>query len=1690
MTRILLRDLAPGAVYALQLRSIAGDEVSDWSRTFTITTSADTVAPSTPTGVAGSMSGSTFILTWNTVTTSSDGSAANDLDHYEVLVASSGSASTRVYNVTNTRFEFSFSMNTALFGSPQPNVQMSVRAVDRVGNASPYTSVVSQTNAAPATPTGLVASGLTNAITASWNPNTEDDLAKYVAHVGTTSGFTPVPGTKVWEGTATQFTYSTVQYSTDLYVKVYAMDIFGQLSATPATSLSVRPLNPVSVDSTAPAVPTGLAITLSNATDGKSANAAVSWTAVTDTDNDLSEYIIDFKPSSASDWQTVKVDYTKTSTRIDGLLPYTNYDFRIRSSDFSANLSAWSSTVTKTATTNAAPAVPTGLAMTAAKDNIQLSWNENTEVDMINNAGTYDVTVATNSTFTTGVLQYRTGNTTLAVNGLATNTTYWARVRATDSGGLSSAYSASVNQTTSNFPSTALSDGSVPSGAPTVTATGGIGYIYLTWTPVTNADPVIYDVYMSTTNGFTTYDATTKITEVSGTSAIIDTTVAGASIVYGTTYYFKVRARDRDGSSATISAQASAAPNKAGTSDISTIDASLITSGTSFTTNLFIGSGGAIQSTGYTAGTTGFRLSNTGLIIEGAGNTVSASALKAGTVTATTINIGATGVLNIDSTGVVKSNNYAAGSTGYQLSNTGLEINDGSIDAKVMKTNTAFITDLIMGRSADALGTIRSFDYSAGTAGWKIGKGLFEINQGTVRAAAVQIQSGASNLEEPQYSAFELTPSFYTGKFSLANATASIQTSGGVVGSQYLRIAANTAAASSCIVGDSATDYHIAVEPGKTYILSAWIRVTGTINASTAMRFRYGDGSYGANVYQTLTAGGAWARYSWTQTVPAGQTTAVVQVYNNSASTAGTGLEVDGIMVEQQVGGLTTPSTYVMPGTTSIDGAFIRTGEIRSTTNVTVNGNTQPAWSINMSGGAQFGNAAVRGSLIVGTTGDPDAGQSFIASGNYVSRTTGWKIDSSGNVDFNGGNIRGSLIVEGTLETSKLAIGVIRTNPINNPGFEEDLVLTNLTDPNQGNVSSWRKFASTNAAVSRDQYQANSGSYKGTLTINPTTGTTSDIADLFTSTILLQAGKTYTVSFSAVGTGTGMSAGGKLYLDALFGPTQTTINTSNAVNQSLSAETVTIESPPGTFTDVTNAWLTLPYAVDGSVLSTDYKDYQITLDIPAGQSDLWCTLRFRNTGNAANSKILLDDVAVIQQGIGGGAEMTSAGLRLFNDLGEETLALVSNRPNYLTIQGANNNAVASIDPNGVITGVTLNTSGDGTTNAFDDSRSALIVGGEDFADRMERSPQGVVQQVYKSALVSVTNIRTEYGIYEVGFTAQPKRHYRITFSGGTIRANTGAPTVIGLVRIRRTVDGSTPSITNGTIVRSQWVGLPTNNVDVSVPSFSLQGEVTGGSSVPVDVRLLYTLNALNAGATDWISFSNKGGTSAPAPIEVLVEDLGWDVPDGYQANNGGGTLYTGGTTTEPSTPPPASKKTYTSTWTSNSYQSRRGVSVYGNYTINTSAPSGYGLAGYYSSSNGNQYTYIGFTGSNSTGGETGKSISSAISGASVSKVELYIRNSTFYANAGGQQRFGMTTMTGQPSSGAASAPPSSGFTSNISFSTGEGKWVTLSATALSYLTGGGRIAIVGPGTSSSNTYYSKWYMTGTYVPKLRITYTK
>jgi hypothetical protein len=112
---------------------------------------------------------------------------------------------------------------------------------------------------------------------------------------------------------------------------------------------------------------------------------------------------------------------------------------------------------------------------------------------------------------------------------------------------------------------TVSSDGVPPATSPSANAAGYVGYIAAWWTAVGNADPINYEVHISTTSGFST-SAGTLLASTPGLSAVLTRYADGSPLIPGTNYYVKVVARDQDGAAAS-GAQAGPVTVKAQVSD-------------------------------------------------------------------------------------------------------------------------------------------------------------------------------------------------------------------------------------------------------------------------------------------------------------------------------------------------------------------------------------------------------------------------------------------------------------------------------------------------------------------------------------------------------------------------------------------------------------------------------------------------------------------------------------------------------------------------------------------------------------------------------------------------------------------------------------------------------------------------------------------------------------------------------------------------------------------------------------------------------------------------------------------------------------------------------------------------------------------------------------------------------------------
>jgi hypothetical protein len=351
-----------------------------------------------------------------------------------------------------------------------------------------------------------------------------------------------------------------------------------------------------------------------------------------------------------------------------------------------------------------------------------------------------------------------------------------------------------------------------------------------------------------------------------------------------------------------------------------------------------------------------------------------------------------------------------------------------------------------------------------------------------------------------------------------------------------------------------------------------------------------------------------------------------------------------------------------------------------------------------------------------------------------------------------------------------------------------------------------------------------------------------------------------------------------------------------------------------------------------------------TLTAPPGAA--YCRPRLQSpvgTGTCWFDNVELRPVMSSAAG-GSRAEVGPDGLRLYDAEGEEAVALVTGRPNYVTLS-ANGVSVATIDQRG--------------NAAFGDLAVAgrLTVGGDPLDQLLVDMPRGIV--AWKASALTVTSTGTEMGLLDMAFTADPARMYRVVLDVYAQPSAAGGEVALLL----RDGGASPPSISSPLVQSAVWP-MPT----------------AGSRRVRLeDVRS----GSMWGAGTHWLltSFTNQNGPAGqtvrinnPSTLRgfLYVEDIGAAIPQTGNLNTGGGT-----------TTPPAQKytKTYAASW-SGTYANRGSLTTYHGNNMGQ---------GYYSSSLGMQASLVGFP----------SALATDLSGATILKAEVYLYFEHWYYNSGG-----------------------------------------------------------------------------------------
>lgn len=358
-----------------------------------------------------------------------------------------------------------------------------------------------------------------------------------------------------------------------------------------------------------------------------------------------------------------------------------------------------------------------------------------------------------------------------------------------------------------------------------------------------------------------------------------------------------------------------------------------------------------------------------------------------------------------------------------------------TLSAAKLVAGTAFVNDLFIRSKLeidDIMGIIQSSTWNPTTnTGWKIDRNGITINDGMIKAKAIELQS-SPNIAPSQFSGFEFNKEFYCDTTTFAPSAELVASASSLkvdtiatakFGNQGLRVWDTTAVANNRLTLARAGQYNIEIAGGQTYITSIYVRNNSGASRNFTLRMESQNGET-FNAVNTIASGATWVRVS------------VVGAFTNNASAirivlgwdtaAAFDFIVDGLQVERKTGVGIDPSPWQPNGMTSIDGGAITTGSIRSTASA-AGIPTQPAWSLNTQGNLQVGDALVRGRLLVGA--GSDLANSMVQSTGYSAGNSGWIIKGDGSVEFNNGIFRGTLGA-GTVTTESLSSDLVLTDKI------------------------------------------------------------------------------------------------------------------------------------------------------------------------------------------------------------------------------------------------------------------------------------------------------------------------------------------------------------------------------------------------------------------------------------------------------------------------------------------------------------------------------------------------------------------------------------------------------------------------------------------------------------------------------------
>ncbi len=331
--------------------------------------------------------------------------------------------------------------------------KVEVRARDRYYRKSATPASITVTNPAPDAPSNILITSMALSAHIAYDANDEPDFQGYLIYASKDSAFTPDTDTLKYQG---KETHPLIVLASGIwFIKVAAYDTFGTTGLNYATQQSIQIYSTDPLDRVPPAVPVNLELTTGNEQNAQADTSYIEATWNENTEDDFGNYVLQIRKDGETRY--TEVFSKENKYKFIGLVPGVTYWVKIKAVDIWGNESEFSSEISSSAHADtAAPATPTGFAVSAGLKKIICSWDINTEADL---AG-YEVSIKPNG----GAYSvFYKGLSTVVVYDGSPAIKYYAKVRAYDWSGNYSDYCVESSATTAQVATADVQTGAITS---------------------------------------------------------------------------------------------------------------------------------------------------------------------------------------------------------------------------------------------------------------------------------------------------------------------------------------------------------------------------------------------------------------------------------------------------------------------------------------------------------------------------------------------------------------------------------------------------------------------------------------------------------------------------------------------------------------------------------------------------------------------------------------------------------------------------------------------------------------------------------------------------------------------------------------------------------------------------------------------------------------------------------------------------------------------------------------------------------------------------------------------------------------------------------------------------------------------------------------------------------------------------